>query len=59
MSVSPSDPGGPVAFRDDGGMLVSGQSLETLTPAGKTTGTVKDSSNAKVAVLSPDGSLLT
>ncbi|MFI7234423.1 WD40 repeat domain-containing serine/threonine protein kinase [Streptomyces cyaneofuscatus] len=57
-SVSLSEPGGPVAFRGDGEMLVSGRSLETLTPAGKPTGTVKDSSNAAVAVFSPDGSLL-
>lgn len=58
-AVTLSEPGGPVAFRGDGEMLVSGgNSLETLTPAGKPTGTVKDSDNAKVAVFSPDGSLL-
>ncbi|WP_405862674.1 protein kinase [Streptomyces sp. NBC_00090] len=58
-AVSLSEPGGPVAFRGDGKMLISGwNSLETLTSAGKVTGTVKDSSNAKVAVFSPDGSLL-
>ncbi|MFD9034443.1 protein kinase [Streptomyces sp. NPDC059567] len=58
-SLSTNEPGGPVAFRGDGEMLVSGgNSLETLTPAGKVTGTVKGSSNAKVAVFSPDGSLL-
>ncbi|MFE5482685.1 WD40 repeat domain-containing serine/threonine protein kinase [Streptomyces sp. NPDC056527] len=59
MAVSSSEPGGPVAFRGDGEMLVSGwNSLETLTPAGKSTGTVKDSNNTEVAAFSPDGSLL-
>ncbi|MCT4352193.1 protein kinase [Streptomyces sp. Je 1-79] len=58
-AVSLSEPGGPVAFRGDGEMLVSGwNSLETLTSAGKSTGTVKDGRNAKVALFSPDGSLL-
>ncbi|MCX4521739.1 protein kinase [Streptomyces anulatus] len=58
-AVTLSEPGGPVAFRGDGGMLVSGwNSLETLTPAGRSTGAVKDSNNADVVVFSPDGSLL-
>ncbi|MCX4500953.1 WD40 repeat domain-containing serine/threonine protein kinase [Streptomyces anulatus] len=58
-AVTLSEPGGPVAFRGDGDMLVSGgNSLETLTPAGKSTGRIKDSDNANVAVFSPDGSLL-
>ncbi|MEU9865607.1 protein kinase [Streptomyces sp. NPDC047971] len=58
-AVSLDDPGGPVAFRGDGEMLVNGgNSLVTLTPAGKSTGTVKDGNNAEVAVFSPDGSVL-
>ncbi|WP_267246137.1 WD40 repeat domain-containing serine/threonine protein kinase [Streptomyces sp. PR69] len=55
---STSAAGGPVAIRGDGQMLVSGRPLTTLTPAGRTTGTVEDSGGASAAVFSPDGSLL-
>ncbi|MFE2291580.1 WD40 repeat domain-containing serine/threonine protein kinase [Streptomyces sp. NPDC059452] len=58
-SVSTSNSGGSVAFRGDGGMLVSGwHYLETLTPEGKATGRIKGSVYAKAVVFSPDGSLL-
>lgn len=58
-AVTLSDPGGPVALRGDGEMMVSGwNSLETLTPTGRSTGTIKDGNNTEVAVFSPDGSLL-
>ncbi|MEI5101715.1 serine/threonine-protein kinase [Streptomyces sp. PmtG] len=55
---STSAPGGPVAIRDDGRMLVTGHPLQTLTLAGKATGTVKDSDGVNAVAFSPDGSLL-
>ncbi|MCF3106714.1 protein kinase [Streptomyces roseoverticillatus] len=53
-----SAPGGPVAIHGDGRMLAGGHPLQTLTPEGKATGTVKGSDDASVVVFSPDGGLL-
>ncbi|MGW2227261.1 WD40 repeat domain-containing serine/threonine protein kinase [Streptomyces formicae] len=58
LALREDSPGGPVAFRRDGKMLVAGRPLRLRTPDGVSTATVKDSENSSVVAFSPDGEIL-
>ncbi|MFJ2770990.1 protein kinase [Streptomyces sp. NPDC087300] len=58
LALRKDAPGGPVAFRSDGKMLVAGRPLHLRSPNGVSTAAVKDSENAAVTAFSPDGEIL-